>query len=32
MPIASAVADVLDGTMTLNQAMDALLSRPLKEE
>jgi glycerol-3-phosphate dehydrogenase (NAD(P)+) len=32
MPIAAAVADVLDGTMTLNQAMDALLSRPLKEE
>jgi glycerol-3-phosphate dehydrogenase (NAD(P)+) len=32
MPIAAAVADVLDGTMTLTQAMDALLSRPLKEE
>jgi glycerol-3-phosphate dehydrogenase (NAD(P)+) len=32
MPIAAAVADVLDGTSTIPQAMEALLSRPLKEE
>lgn len=32
MPIAAAVADVLDGDLTLDTAMDALLSRPLKEE
>ncbi len=31
-PVAAAVADVLDGAMTLNEAMDALLSRPLREE
>jgi glycerol-3-phosphate dehydrogenase (NAD(P)+) len=31
-PIAAAVADVLDGALTLDGAMDALLSRPLKEE
>lgn len=31
-PIAAAVADVLDGISTLEAAMDALLSRPLKEE
>jgi glycerol-3-phosphate dehydrogenase (NAD(P)+) len=32
MPIAAAVADVLDGGLTLAQAMEALLSRPLREE
>jgi glycerol-3-phosphate dehydrogenase (NAD(P)+) len=32
MPIAAAVAAVLDGTLTLAGAMEALLSRPLKEE
>ncbi len=32
LPIATAVADVLDGTMTIEAAMDALLARPLKEE
>lgn len=32
MPIAGAVADVLDGALTTLQAMDALLSRPLREE
>ncbi len=32
MPIAAAVADVLDGSLTLEGAMEALLSRPLKEE
>ncbi len=32
LPIASAVAAVLDGMMTLAAAMDALLARPLKEE
>ena len=32
MPIAGAVADVLDGSSTLDQAMEALLARPLKEE
>ena len=32
MPVAAAVADVLEGTLTLAQAMNALLSRPLKEE
>ena len=31
-PIAAAVADVLDGTLTLGDAIGALLSRPLKEE
>lgn len=31
-PVAEAVADVLDGTLTLDAAMDGLLSRPLKEE
>lgn len=32
MPIAAAVADVLDGVLTIDAAMDALLARPLKEE
>jgi glycerol-3-phosphate dehydrogenase (NAD(P)+) len=32
MPIAAAVADVLDGGLTLAQAMEALHSRPLREE
>lgn len=32
MPIAASVADVLDGNLTLDAAMDALLARPLKEE
>lgn len=32
LPIAAAVADVLDGALTLGAAIDALLSRPLKEE
>ncbi|MEM8571177.1 MAG: NAD(P)H-dependent glycerol-3-phosphate dehydrogenase [Pseudomonadota bacterium] len=32
MPIAAAVADVLEGHLTLGAAMDALLARPLKEE
>jgi glycerol-3-phosphate dehydrogenase (NAD(P)+) len=32
LPIAAAVADVLDDRRTLGQAMDALLARPLKEE
>jgi glycerol-3-phosphate dehydrogenase (NAD(P)+) len=32
LPIAAAVADVLDGTATIAGAMEALLSRPLKEE
>lgn len=32
MPIAAAVSDVLDGTLTVADAMDALLSRPLKDE
>ncbi|WP_111429404.1 NAD(P)H-dependent glycerol-3-phosphate dehydrogenase [Rhodobacteraceae bacterium DSL-40] len=32
MPIAAAVADVLDGALTLDAAMGALLARPLKEE
>lgn len=32
VPVAAAVADVLDEALTLAQAMDALLSRPLKEE
>ncbi len=32
MPIASAVADVLDGALTIDAAMDALLARPLREE
>jgi glycerol-3-phosphate dehydrogenase (NAD(P)+) len=32
MPIAAAVADVLDKVLTIPQAMEALLSRPLKEE
>ena len=31
LPIATAVADVLEGTATLADAMDALLSRPLRE-
>ena len=31
-PIAAAVADVLDGTLTLGEAIEALLARPLKEE
>jgi glycerol-3-phosphate dehydrogenase (NAD(P)+) len=32
MPIAAAVADVLEGTATLGEAMGALLARPLREE
>lgn len=32
MPVAEAVANVLDATMTLEEAMDALLARPLREE
>jgi glycerol-3-phosphate dehydrogenase (NAD(P)+) len=32
LPIAAAVADVLDGTLTLDAAIGALLARPLKEE
>lgn len=32
LPIAAAVADVLDGTLTIGGAMEALLSRPLREE
>ncbi len=31
-PIAAAVADVLDGTLTLGDAIETLLARPLKEE
>ncbi len=32
LPIAAAVADVLDGTATIGGAMEALLARPLREE
>ena len=32
MPIAQAVAAVLDGTLTLGEAIEGLLTRPLKEE
>jgi len=32
MPIAAAVAALLDGTMTVDQAIDSLLTRPLKAE
>lgn len=32
MPITAAVVSMLDGKVTLRQAMDILLSRPLKEE
>ena len=32
LPIAAAVADVLEGDATIGEAMDALLSRPLREE
>ena len=32
MPIAEAVTDVLDGALTIDGAMDGLLSRPLREE
>ena len=32
LPIAAAVADVLDGATTLDGAMEALLARPLREE
>ncbi|MFO1208173.1 MAG: NAD(P)H-dependent glycerol-3-phosphate dehydrogenase [Amaricoccus sp.] len=32
LPIAAAVADVLDGTATIAQAMESLLARPLREE
>jgi glycerol-3-phosphate dehydrogenase (NAD(P)+) len=32
LPIAAAVADVLEGGLTVAGAMDALLSRPLREE
>jgi glycerol-3-phosphate dehydrogenase (NAD(P)+) len=32
LPIAAAVADVLDGAATVAEAMEALLARPLREE
>lgn len=32
VPLAAGVADVLDATLTLDEAMEALLSRPLREE
>ena len=32
LPIAAAVADVLEGAATIGEAMEALLSRPLREE
>jgi glycerol-3-phosphate dehydrogenase (NAD(P)+) len=32
MPITAAVVAMIDGTLTLNEAMDSLLARPLKEE
>ena len=32
LPIAAAVADVLDGALTVDGAMEALLARPLREE
>ena len=32
MPIAAAVPALLDGTMTVDQAIDSLLTRPLKAE
>ncbi len=32
LPIAAAVADVLDGAATIAEAMEALLARPLREE
>lgn len=32
MPVAEAVANVLDATLTLEEAMGALLARPLREE
>ncbi len=32
LPIAAAVADVLEGALTLDGAMEALLARPLREE
>ncbi len=32
VPLAAAVADVLDGRLTLEAAMEALLARPLREE
>ena len=32
LPIAAAVADVLEGRLTISEAMKALLSRPLREE
>ena len=32
MPIAAAVADVLEGATTLGAAMESLLARPLREE
>lgn len=32
MPIASAVAALLDGKMSVDEAIDSLLSRPLKAE
>lgn len=32
LPIAAAVADVLEGKATIGEAMDALLARPLREE
>jgi glycerol-3-phosphate dehydrogenase len=31
-PVAAAVADVLDGAATLDETIETLLSRPLKEE
>ena len=32
LPIASAVADVLEGSATITEAMEALLARPLRQE
>jgi len=32
LPIAAAVADVLDGTATIEDAMESLLARPLRSE
>ena len=32
MPIASAIAAVLDGTLSVDQAIESLLTRPFKSE
>jgi glycerol-3-phosphate dehydrogenase (NAD(P)+) len=32
MPIAAAVADLLDGAVTVDAAIESLLTRPLKAE